>query len=84
MRPGFLAGFEGQLKSLSACQGGPYTLGKTISYADFVIYQVAHDESIIQDGRAGLKDYPRLKQLVDAIEARPGVQAFLKSDRYLG
>lgn len=49
-----------------------------------VIYQVLHDENLTQEGRKGLQDYPRLKQLVDAVETRPNVKAFLESDRYLG
>lgn len=59
-------------------------IGNTITYADLVIYQICHDENLTQDGRAGLNEYPRLTELVDAVEARPNVQAFLKSDRYKG
>lgn len=59
-------------------------LSDRISYADLVIYQVLHDESLTKDGRAGLKDYPRLQQLADGVEARSGVKAFLASDRYKG
>jgi len=32
----------------------------------------------------GLKEYPRLKQLVDGVERRQGVKAFLESERYRG
>ena len=49
-----------------------------------VIYQICHDENLVQDGRKGLKEYPRLTQLVDAVESRPNVKAFLQSERYLG
>lgn len=59
-------------------------LSDRISYADLVVYQVIHDEGLTKDGRAGLKDYHRLKQLVDGVEARPGVKAFLGSERYKG
>ena len=38
----------------------------------------------MQDGRKGLKEYPRLTQLVDGVENRPNVKAFLQSDHYLG
>jgi len=59
-------------------------IGKNITYADFVIYQVCHDEGLTKEGRKGLKDFPRLVQLVDALEARPNIKAFLGSERYLG
>jgi glutathione S-transferase len=63
---------------------GPYIIGKNITYADMVLYQILHDENLTQDGRKGIKDYPRLVQLVDAVESRPNIKAFLQSDRYLG
>lgn len=63
---------------------GPYVTGKDITYADLVLYQICHDEGLTQEGRNGLKGYPKLVELVDAVEARPNVKAFLQSDRYLG
>lgn len=48
------------------------------------LYQVLHDESLTKDGRKGLKEYPRLVQLVDAVEDRPNIKKFLHSDAYLG
>lgn len=63
---------------------GPYVTGKDITYADLVLYQICHDEGLTQEGRNGLKDYPKLAELVDAVEARPNVKTFLQSDRYLG
>ncbi|QRW12742.1 glutathione S-transferase [Ceratobasidium sp. AG-Ba] len=57
--------------------GGPFVLGKEITYADFVIFQIAHDE-----GWAGLESNPRLKELVDGVKARPRVADYFKSDRY--
>ncbi|KAI9879217.1 MAG: hypothetical protein M1830_009218 [Pleopsidium flavum] len=80
----FLGALETHLKSNNLSRQGPFVIGKNITYADLVIYQVCHDENLTQDGRGGLKDYPRLKQLVDGVESRPNVAAFLKSDRYLG
>ena len=81
----FLQAFETHLTSRDhAFPEGPYVIGKNITYADLVIYQICHDEELTQNGRQGLKDYPRLKKLVDAVEARPNVKAFLESDRYLG
>jgi len=59
-------------------------LGDKVTYADFVIYQVAHDEELTRDGRKGLKDYPRIVQLVDAMERRPNVKKYLESERYRG
>lgn len=59
-------------------------IGQNVTYADFVIYQVCHDEGLTKEERKGLKDFPRLVQLVDALEARPNIKAFLGSERYLG
>lgn len=83
-RLNFLKGIEKQLKTNEHSQTGPFVIGKTFSYADKVIYQVCHDEGLTKDGRKGLKEYPRLVLLVDALEARPNIKAFLESDRYLG
>jgi len=67
---------------LSKCR--PFVIGQKITYADLVIYEICHDEQLIQDGRNGVQDYPRLVMLVDAVDARPNVKKFLESDRYLG
>jgi hypothetical protein len=48
-----------------------------------VLFQVLHDENLIQDGKAGLKEYPRLAQLVEAVQARPNIK-FFESDAYKG
>lgn len=58
--------------------------GSSITYADLVLYQVLHDEGLTQDGGKGLGGYPRLRELVDAVEGREGVKAFLGSERYRG
>ena len=79
----FLKAVETHLAS-PAFESGPYITGKEITYADLVLYQILHDESLTQDGRAGLKEYPKLTQLVDTLEARPNIKAFLASERYLG
>ncbi|KAI4237445.1 MAG: hypothetical protein L6R40_005937 [Gallowayella cf. fulva] len=79
-----LKALETHLTSHELSKQGPYVIEKTFTYADMVIYQVLHDENLTQEGRKGLQDYPRLKQLVDAVETRPNVKAFLESDRYLG
>ncbi|KAL9079703.1 MAG: hypothetical protein Q9157_001429 [Trypethelium eluteriae] len=83
-RPVFLKGLERHLESHSTSTSGSFVLGQKISYADLVLYQICHDDQLTQDGRAGLKEYPRLSQLVDAVENRPNVKEFLASDRYLG
>lgn len=51
-----------------------------------VLYQILHDEELVQQGRQGLKkdQHPRLAKLVDAVEGRPNVEGFLKSERYKG
>ncbi|KAL8726351.1 MAG: hypothetical protein Q9166_006758 [cf. Caloplaca sp. 2 TL-2023] len=80
----FLKALETHLNSHELSLQGPYVIGNTFTYADMVLYQILHDEDLTQDGRKGLQEYPRLKQLVDAVEGRPNVKAFLESDRYLG
>ncbi|KAI9819281.1 MAG: hypothetical protein M1827_007438 [Pycnora praestabilis] len=80
----YLKALETHLKSHDLSRSGAYVLGDKISYADLVIYQICHDENLTQNGREGLKDYPRLTKLVDQVESRPNIKAFLKSDRYLG
>ena len=83
-RPRFLQALETHLKTHDLSRSGPYITGNNVTYADLVLYQICHDENLTQDGRKGLKDYPRLAQLVNAVEARPNVKAFMQSDRYLG
>lgn len=84
VRPRFLNALETKLKTHDLSRSGPYITGKNITYADMVLYQICHDENLTQDGRKGLTGYPRLVELVDTVEARPNVKAFLQSDRYLG
>ncbi|TID21294.1 glutathione s-transferase [Venturia nashicola] len=80
----YLSAIESHLKQSPLSQKGPFVLSDRITYADLVVYQVIHDEGLTKDERAGLRDYPRLKQLVNGVESRPGVKAFLGSDRYKG
>ncbi|EKD21563.1 uncharacterized protein L3040_006058 [Drepanopeziza brunnea f. sp. 'multigermtubi'] len=61
---------------------GPFVAGHEITYAD--LFQLFHDENLIQDGRRGLQEYPRLVQLVDAVQNRPDIKKFFNSDAYLG
>lgn len=83
-RAKFLNALETHLKSNDLSARGPFVIGEEITYADMVIYQICHDENLTQDGRKGLEEHPRLTQMVDAVESRPNVKAFLQSERYLG
>lgn len=83
-RANFLKALNQHLSSNELSQAGPFVIGSKITYADLVIYQICHDEQLSQDGRAGLKEYPRLAKLVDGVESRPNVKKFLESERYLG
>jgi len=83
-RNNFLKALEEHLTTNELSQSGAFVVGQKVTYADLVIYQICHDEQLTQDGRAGLKGYPRLTKLVDAVESRPNIKAFLNSERYLG
>ena len=83
-RPRFCKAVEQHLNAHPAAQTGPFVIGNTFSYADIALYQVLHDEGLTKDGRKGIKDYPRLTKLVNALEDRPNIKAFLQSDRYRG
>ena len=82
-RPKYLQALETHLKTHDSSTSGPCVIGKNVTYADLVLYQVLHDENLTQE-RKGMKDYPRLVQVVDAVEGRPNIKAFLESERYLG
>ena len=79
-----LTAVERHLKYSEVAKKGDYVCGETFTYADMVLYQILHDEQLVQEGCAGLKKYPRLKKLVGAVEKRPNVEAFLQSPRYRG
>ncbi|KAF1984713.1 hypothetical protein K402DRAFT_395413 [Aulographum hederae CBS 113979] len=83
-RARFLKALNTHLRRGEHAQGGPFVLGKKITYADLVIYQICHDEQLTQDGKGGLREYRRLVQLLDAVETRPNIARFMTSDRYLG
>ena len=83
-RKKYLNAIETHLKSSELSKKGPFIIGNEITYADMVLFQLLHDENLIQDGRKGLKDYPRLVQLVDAVQSRPNIKKFFESDAYLG
>ena len=83
-RDHYLKSIETHLNLGHSATQGEYVVGKTFTYADMVVYQILHDENLTQDGRAGLQNYTRLAKLVDALEARPNIKAFLQSKRYRG
>lgn len=39
----YVAGIEQHLATNPLAKGGPFVLGATITYADFVLYQIYHD-----------------------------------------
>ncbi|RDW76013.1 glutathione S-transferase pi-like protein [Coleophoma crateriformis] len=83
-RKHFLDALERHLNSSDLSCRGPFVIGKEITYADLVLFQILHDEELTRDGKKGLQSYPRLAQLASAVEGRPNVKAFLESDAYLG
>ncbi|KAF2094659.1 glutathione S-transferase-like protein [Rhizodiscina lignyota] len=83
-RKDVLQALERHLSGNEFSRDGAFLLGERVTYADFVLYQILHDEGLTKDGRKGLEEYPRLRKLVDAMEERENVKKFLQSDRYLG
>lgn len=57
------------MKGSDISRRGPFVAGKEITYADLVLFQLLHDENLIQDSRKGLQEFPRLVQLVDGFRA---------------
>lgn len=80
----YLDALETQLRGNKLYAGGPFVLGNRLTYADMVIYQICHDEGLTKDAQRGLSKHPGLGQLVDALESRPNIKAFLQSNRYRG
>lgn len=83
-RPRLANAIETHLKRGKYSQGGPFVLGDRITYVDFVVYQILHDEGMTKDERKGMENLPRLRSLVEGVEEREAVRAFLESERYLG
>ncbi|CAE6476801.1 unnamed protein product [Rhizoctonia solani] len=73
----FASALNNHLSTNPLSSGGPFVLGKEITYADFVIFQIAHDEDWV-----GLDANPRLNELVQAMKARPRLAEYFNSDRY--
>ncbi|KAL8832730.1 MAG: hypothetical protein Q9191_000067 [Dirinaria sp. TL-2023a] len=80
----YLKAMETHLSTSQISIRGPFVVGNTFTYSDIVLYQILHDENLTQEGRKGLKGYQRLIKLVDAVEQRPNITAFLQSKRYRG
>lgn len=80
-RAHYLSAIEQSLKGSDVASKGPYITGTEFTYADVVLFQIVHDENLL-DG--GLKDYPRIAQVAEAVRSRPNVKKFLASDSYLG
>ncbi|KAB5589828.1 hypothetical protein CTheo_6730 [Ceratobasidium theobromae] len=68
--PKYAAALNVHLSTDPLSSGGPFVLGEEVTYADFVIFQIVHD-----DDWAGLDNNPRLNELVQAVKARPRVAA---------
>lgn len=80
----YLKAIETHLKGSDLSRRGPFIIGTEITYADLALFQLLHDENLIQNERKELKDYPRLVQLVDAVQGRPNIKKFFESSAYLG
>ncbi|KAK9765489.1 hypothetical protein K7432_006142 [Basidiobolus ranarum] len=72
-----LPGYLDIVEKLLGKHEGPFALNDNFTYADIMIYQIVHDEEIL----GKLERYPHLKQLQEAVEARPRlVQYFAKRE----
>lgn len=83
-RNNFLKALNQHLSENELSKSGAFIIGDKVTYADLVLYQICHDENLVQEGYKGLKEYPRLAKLCEAVENRPNVKKFLQSERYLG
>ncbi|RKP27085.1 glutathione S-transferase [Syncephalis pseudoplumigaleata] len=68
-RPRLLAGID---RFLARRKGGPYLLGDTPSYADFMLLAV-----LLDDKPPALEGYPHLKAFSEAMRQRPGIVRYL-------
>lgn len=68
---------EKHLDSSHLSRYGPFVIGKEITYADLVLFQDYDEEDFIKEGKKALQDYPRSAQLVDGVQNRPNIKAFL-------
>ncbi|MCJ1308199.1 hypothetical protein MMC25_001852 [Agyrium rufum] len=77
----FLPALEIHLSTNELSKKGPFILSDRMTYADLVLFINLHDEELIKDR---LADFPRVKQLTEGIQTRSKLEAYFKSDRYLG
>jgi len=80
-RPRYMKALE---RHLNEAKRGPFVAGKKFTYADMVLFQVLHDEELGKGQMEGLGDFPRLREVVDAVRSRPNVKAFWASEEYKG
>ena len=90
---GYVRGIEKHLAKSPYSESGPFILGKHLTQAreliriptdaDFVLFQIYHDERELGGPITELleKEAPTLKKLVEAVEARPRIAEYFKSDR---
>lgn len=57
---------------------GPYLLGETITYVDFILYHMLEDDS---DAKVDAEAYPHLAAFIQAIQARPTLVKYFATDR---
>jgi len=76
----YVQGIEGRLKTGEFGSDGPFVLGKELTYADLVIFQIYHDEREV--GGIDLSNAPHVEKLVKAVSDRPNIKAYFASDRY--
>eukprot|EP00270_Netrium_digitus_P008585 TRINITY_DN2577_c0_g1_i1.p1 TRINITY_DN2577_c0_g1~~TRINITY_DN2577_c0_g1_i1.p1 ORF type:complete len:214 (+),score=34.32 TRINITY_DN2577_c0_g1_i1:104-745(+) len=66
-------------ESAFSTKGGPFLLGKELSYTDIALYQVLNDDGLLEEQKAKLTNYPLLKAFSEAFEARPSVAPYLSA-----
>ncbi|CAF1432543.1 unnamed protein product, partial [Didymodactylos carnosus] len=72
--PKYLVVFEKHLKKY----GGPFFIGKEITYADFMLWQVIHDDGLLKGN--GLDGYPLMQMHANALMKRPNIKKYFASD----
>ncbi|KAF1799913.1 glutathione S-transferase [Mucor lusitanicus] len=65
-------------ENILATRGGPYLLGETITYPDFVLFHMMED-----DGTAASKapTHPHVDAFIKAMQERPNLKPYLTTDR---
>ncbi len=77
--------YLGWLESILAgnAASGPWLVGDAASYADLSVFQMIEglSHAFPKAMTRLMPDYPRLAGVADAVRARPGIAAYLQSDR---